>query len=150
MSIAMAYADCRELELDVTLSSFSDEHMRRGDRLCKRIDLLRIPVMRWSSQRQKARAVVGHPRRRHPLRDRPSWCTGQQHVFRLKVLDIGRRKPSGALQRQPPPTRRRDVRGDELRHDCRTRARGRQGRDLMYLICSVPSRGMRGLAPLRA
>jgi hypothetical protein len=25
--------------------------------------------------------------------------------------------------------------------------RGRQGRDLMYLICSVPNRGLRGLAP---
>jgi hypothetical protein len=64
--------------------------MPRDDRLRKLIDRLQNPVMTWLIRREEAREVVGDPRRGQPLRDRPSWRTGQEHVFRLDV-DTGRR-----------------------------------------------------------
>jgi hypothetical protein len=47
--------------------------------------------MTRAMRRQETRAVVSDPHRGHRLRDRPGWRRGQQHVFRLDVLDSGRR-----------------------------------------------------------
>jgi hypothetical protein len=67
--------------------------VRRDDRLRfkKLVDWLQSSVMTWSIWRQGARALVGDPRRGHPLRKRPSRRAGQQHVFRLDYIDTGRR-----------------------------------------------------------
>ena len=149
----MVYADCRELELDVTLSSFSDESTCAVvTALGKLVDRLRSPVVIWSIQRQEIGAVVGDQRRGPPLQDRPDGSTGQQHVFRLDILDNDRRnavvcsssETAGTNSSARRPRRRAPARLSNQG------PRGRQGRDLMYLICSVPNRGMRGLAPLRA
>ena len=73
------------------------EQMRRDNRVRfkfeKLVDRLQSPVMPWSIWRQEARAIMGGPRRWHPLhmRDRPGRRTGQQHVFRLDDLDAVRR-----------------------------------------------------------
>ena len=64
--------------------------MRRNDRLRQLVDRLQSPIMTWFIRLQGARAVVGDPRRGHPLRDGPSWRQGQDHVFRLGNLAIGR------------------------------------------------------------
>jgi hypothetical protein len=65
--------------------------VRREDCLRQLIDWLQPSVMTWSDWRHGARALVGDPRRGHPLqvRDRPCRRTGQQHVFCLDV-DTGR------------------------------------------------------------
>jgi hypothetical protein len=67
--------------------------VRRKERLRfkKLVDWLQSSVMTWSIWRQGARALVGDPRRGHPLRKRPSRRAGQQHVFRLDYIDTGRR-----------------------------------------------------------
>ena len=60
-------------------------------RFKKPIVWLQSSVMTWSIWRQGACVLVGEPRRGHPLQDRPSRCTGQQHVFRFDNVDTGRR-----------------------------------------------------------